>query len=142
MLPATGAILLADGFQTAGIVETGHGEFVAVHGDAVELGDDAAGIFIFDEVVGELKHGAVEGKVGAEGCVLADGVHVARNPVVALLRTGGSAGDGQCEGKKYVAEATGQHRRYSIKLRFGKKVVTNLIFFTAGQLRAMGLTSV
>src|SRR5580692_2201255 len=38
MLPAMLVVLLADGFKTAGIVKSGHGELVAMHGDAVQLG--------------------------------------------------------------------------------------------------------
>jgi len=137
MLPAVIVVLLADSFQTAGIVEPGRRELVAVHRDAVQFGDDSAGVFIFNEVVGELKHGAVEGKVGAEGCMLADGVHVVRNPVVALLGTGSSAGDGQCAGKKDVAKAARKHRLLTNQTPFWEKSLHNPKNFTVGRLRAM-----
>ena len=96
VLPAAVAILLADGFEAGRVVETGRGKFIAVHGNAVQFGDDAARVLIFDEVVGQCEHGAVEGEIGAERGVLADGVHVVRNPGVVLsVKTDGKQKGGQ-----------------------------------------------
>ena len=78
-------------------------------------------------------------KVGAEGCVLADGVHVVRNPVVALLRTRGSAGDGQCKGKEHVAESAGKHRLLTNQTPFLGKSLHKSKFFPVGRLKSYGL---
>jgi hypothetical protein len=132
MLPAAVAVLLTDSFQTAGIVETGHGKFVAVYRDAVEFGDSPPGVFVVDEIVGEREHSAVEGKVSAEGCVLADSVHIMGNPVVALLSACGGASDGQCEDEKRVAEAAGKHRLLFDQTPFWRKSLYKIEFFLRG----------
>ncbi len=111
MLPAVVMVLAANGFQAAGIVETGHGKFIEMHGDAVELGNYPARVFILYKVVGQSQHGAVEGEVGAEGSVLADGIHVTGNPVIALLGASREAGRYQRKRNKDVAESAGKHRR-------------------------------
>lgn len=110
MLPAAVTILPPNRFEAVGIVQPGHREFVAVHGDAVEPGDDAAGVLIVYEIVGQGQHGAIEGEISTESRVLADGVHVVRHPVVVLLRSGSYGANGQSEGEKRVAEAAEKHR--------------------------------
>jgi hypothetical protein len=131
VLPAAVAILQANGIEAGGIVEAGHGEFVAVHGDAVESGDDAAGVFIVYEIVGQRQHGAIKGEIGAERRVLAYCVHVVRHPVVALLRAGCNGRDGQGEDEESVTEAARKHRLMSDQTLFrGKSLYQIEIFFS------------
>src|SRR6202000_449011 len=109
MLPAVIGGLLADSFKVSGIVEPGYREFVAMHRDAVQLGDHAARILILDKVVGQRQHGAIKGEVGTEGRMLAHRVHVTGDPILVLLCASSSAGQRENSYHQSVDEAAGKH---------------------------------
>lgn len=99
--PAAVEVLRANIGEQLGVIESRLGIFVNVDGDAAQAGDDALGLFVSSEVAGEAEHLAVEGEVGVEGGVAAEGVQAAREPgVVGVSRRIGGGLTGLIAGRR------------------------------------------
>lgn len=84
VFPSAIMVLLADGLEAGRVVKSGPGKFIDMHRDAVQVGHDPSRVLVFDEIVGQRQHGAIEGEVCAKRGMLTDSVHIARNPRVVL----------------------------------------------------------